>query len=165
MLPISDVKFAKSINNKSNIDWILFDVYKIAPHYPLEVSIYGYVFNEHTVFNIKNPVYQTIEMQRVRIADKFLNKSLRDNLKGLKLTCGLVVCIHYLNVIKSHLIIFSLFHTVKYSVHISRTVYISWRPKGRKYWHLQQSIVYNCSKCEGKFEYEVKSSDAYNVEW
>lgn len=95
MLPISDVKFAKSFKNPSEsaIDWIIFDIYKIASHFPLEVETYGHILNNNTIINIKNPTYQTTETQRVRIDDKFLSKSLRDDLKGLKLTCGLVVCI------------------------------------------------------------------------
>lgn len=92
MLPISEAMFAKRFRNtsNSNIDWILFDVYKIAPHYPLEVSIYGYVFNEK-INEISN--YQTTYFQRLQVTDKFSSKSNRDNLKGLHLKCGLVVCI------------------------------------------------------------------------
>lgn len=93
MLPISDAKFAKSISNNSDstIEWVLFDIYKVASHFPLEVATYGYILNNNTIINIQNPAYQTIETQRIRIADKFLSKSLRDDLKGLRLTCGLVV--------------------------------------------------------------------------
>lgn len=99
MLLLSDAKFAKSVSNSSgsSIDWILFDVYKVAPHFPLEISAYGYVFNRNTIANIKNSIYQTAETARVRIADKFLSKSVRDDLKGLRLTCGLVVCTRSMN--------------------------------------------------------------------
>lgn len=84
MLPISESMFAKKFENidtGSSINWVLFDIYKIAAHFPLEVSIYGYIFSETE--------YPT---QRLQITDKFLSKSTRDDLKGLQLKCGLAVC-------------------------------------------------------------------------
>lgn len=101
MLPISEAIFAKSYKNTSdfNIDWILFDVYKIAPHYPLEVSTYGYIFNENIISDEENEVWQSFTTQRFRLADKFLSKSTRDDLKGLKLKCGLVVCICFIHLV------------------------------------------------------------------
>lgn len=94
MLPISESIFVKKFQNidtGSNINWILFDVYKIAADFPLEVSIYGYIFNE-TIINSTNNEHST--QQRLQITDKFLSKSTRDDLKGLQLKCGLAVCIH-----------------------------------------------------------------------
>lgn len=93
MLPISEAIFAKSYGNVSNtdIDWILFDVYKIAPNFPLEVSIYGHVFAENILKDGENTTSQIVFSQRFKLADKFLSKSTRDDLKGLKLTCGLGV--------------------------------------------------------------------------
>lgn len=87
MLPISEAIFAKKFHrSNSDIDWILFDVYKIAPDYPLEVSVYGYTFDVSTM---------PFHGDRIEITEKFRSKSARDNLKGLTLTCGLVVCIEY----------------------------------------------------------------------
>lgn len=96
MLPLSEVKFAKSMSNDSAsmfMDWILFDVYKIAPDFPLEVSVYGYVFNKNTIDyeNLAKP--QDAIYERIKITDKFQSKSTRNDLMGLKLKCGLVVCI------------------------------------------------------------------------
>lgn len=88
MLPISNAIYAKNLttDSNSNIDWILFDVYKIAPDFPLEVSIYGHISTENQTSN-------NIVPERFKLADKFLSKSTRDDLKGLELTCGLGVCI------------------------------------------------------------------------
>lgn len=89
MLPISDAIFAKKYNvANSGIDWILYDVYKIASDFPLEISTFGHIFDNEVNMAMK---YRS---QRLRIANKFLSKSTRDDLKGLKLTCARVVCIH-----------------------------------------------------------------------
>lgn len=97
MLPISNVIFAKSYTNESNsnIDWILFDIYKIATIFPLEVSIYGYIFLENTLGDDKNQTSNRFASERFMLADKFLSKSTRDDLKGLQLTCGLGVRIFF----------------------------------------------------------------------
>lgn len=92
MLPVSDAVYATP-NSNETIDWTLFDVYKIAPHFPLEISIFAYVFNsiEVEAKEGKNP----LEWARARISvtAKFQSKSTRNDLKGLKLKCGLVVSI------------------------------------------------------------------------
>lgn len=97
MLPISEAMFAKKFQTTgtdSNIDWILFDVYKIAPDFPLEVSIFGYIFNANAILYANNQ--SEFPHQRLQITAKFLSKSARDDLKGLHLKCGLVVCMHAL---------------------------------------------------------------------
>lgn len=89
MLPISDVIFAKKFQNaNSGIDWVLYDVYKIASDFPLEVSTYGHIFDNEVNTAIK------YAYRRLKITNKFLSKSTRDDLKGLKLTCARVVCMH-----------------------------------------------------------------------
>lgn len=95
MLPISEAIYAKSYGNGSDliIDWILFDVYKIASDFPLEVSVYGYIFNENITIDEESE--QSAITPRFRLADKFLSKSTRDDLRGLRLKCGLVVCISF----------------------------------------------------------------------
>lgn len=100
MLPISEVMFAKTYKNDSEesnseeaIDWILYDVYKVAPRFPLQVSIYGYLFNEAAALPWNNPEPISSEPQRIRITDKFLSKSARDDLQGLQIRCGYGVCI------------------------------------------------------------------------
>ncbi|XP_031620817.1 glutamate receptor ionotropic, delta-2-like isoform X2 [Contarinia nasturtii] len=92
MLPISEAMFAKRFRNISDpaIDWILFDIYKIAPHFPLEVSIYGHVFNKNTIINV-NADNKMTKTQWIQVTDKFTSKSNRDDLMGLQLKCGLVI--------------------------------------------------------------------------
>lgn len=82
MLPISDVIFAKRLHNANfcDIDYILYDVYKISTDFPLEISAYGHIILNDEAANA------------IKIMDKFLRKSTRDDLKGLKLTCARVVC-------------------------------------------------------------------------
>lgn len=94
MLPISEAMLAKSFSDQSDgiIDWILFDVYKIAPDFPLDVSVYGYILKENNAANEINSIYQEPVAKRIRVTDKFQSKSTRDDLMGLKLKCGLVVC-------------------------------------------------------------------------
>lgn len=94
MLPISEVMFAQkssSTNSESGIDWILYDVYKIASDFPLEISIYGLIFSKNTTIE-SNEAFEFPE-QRLEIDAKFLSKSTRDDLKGVQLKCGFVVCI------------------------------------------------------------------------
>lgn len=91
MLPISEAMLAKDVRNNSdaNIDWILFDVYKIAADFPLQVSVYGYIFDG---YNENDVVAEDSKHERIKVTDKFRSKSTRDDLMGLKLKCGLVVC-------------------------------------------------------------------------
>lgn len=101
MLPISEAMFAKRFKSNSEllIDWILFDVYKIAASFPLVVSVYGFIHSNKTgvfkgdEFPTSNQLTQNTIDQRIQITDKFQSKSVRDDLQGLKLKCGLVVCI------------------------------------------------------------------------
>lgn len=90
MLPISEAMFAKKFpNNDQSIDWILFDVYQIAPNYPLKVSTYGYIFREGASNYTDNKPDGS--SQHLQTTAQFLNKSIRDDLNGLQLVCGLVV--------------------------------------------------------------------------
>lgn len=92
MLPISEAMFAKKFHNSnSSVDWILFDVYKVASDFPLQVSTYGYIFNKST--NIDSNPTNLRDCDRLRTTDKFRSKSVRDDLQGLKLTCGKAVSI------------------------------------------------------------------------
>lgn len=96
MLPISDVIFAKKSQDSNSgdggigigIEWILYDVYKIASDFPLEISTYGHIFDNE----VNTPMKYA--QQRLKITNKFLSKSTRDDLKGLKLTCARVVCVY-----------------------------------------------------------------------
>lgn len=99
MLPVSDAIYAMCFSNTMDnstvavIDWILFDVYKIASHFPLEVSVFAFILNS-TVVNaheFDDPVEWA--QQRVNVMAKFQSKSTRDNLQGLRLKCGLVVSV------------------------------------------------------------------------
>lgn len=77
LLAISDAIYALR-RNSSTIQWKLFDVYQIAPDYPLEISLFADLFECNETGNYV-----------LAVADKFsTNRTPRDNLKGLKLTCG-----------------------------------------------------------------------------
>lgn len=94
MLPVSDVIYAiPNTNNKwnSTIDWIFFDIYKIAPNFPLEISIFAFIYNSNAVEIDEYDCPWKWAWQRVSVTPKFQSKSTRDDLKGLQLRCGLVV--------------------------------------------------------------------------
>lgn len=97
MLPISEVIFAyRHVNSfDDNIDWILYDVYKIASQFPLEMLMYGNIFNKFALNDRDQRCSADCTQNCIVIEKKFLNKSIRDDLKGLKLKCGLVVCIFF----------------------------------------------------------------------
>lgn len=89
MLPISQVIFTQMKNDST---WILYDVYKVAPHFPLEISVFGYILPRENAleFDIGCAAQQKYH-SRVQVVDKFQSKSTRNDLKGLKLMCGLVI--------------------------------------------------------------------------
>lgn len=92
MLPISNVIYAKRTNNTSEIiEWILFEVYKVAPTFPLDISIFANVLKSNAVQANEYEQRWLWAWQRVNVTEKFQSKSTRDDLKGLKLTCGLAV--------------------------------------------------------------------------
>lgn len=80
-----------NINMTAAIDWILFDVYKIASHFPLEVSVFAFVFGSTEVSALEFENSWSWAQRRVNVTAKFQSKSTRDDLQGLKLKCGLVV--------------------------------------------------------------------------
>lgn len=91
MLPVSESVYGKQLMNapeeKSSTEWQLYDVYKIAPQYPLAVSKLGRIFGE-------TPDYEREHwspLDYMKVQPRFYNKSSRDDLQGLKLKCGLVV--------------------------------------------------------------------------
>lgn len=98
MLPVSEAMFAKKFHDSNaSIDWILYDVYKVAPDFPLQVSTYGYIFNASTNIN-SNPI-DLRAGARLQTTDKFRSKSVRDDLQGLQLTCGKAVKRHFISFI------------------------------------------------------------------
>lgn len=124
MLPISETMFANKFEhfaNEPNINWILFDVYKIAPNYPLEISTYGYIFKEPTINYTNN--FTNDSTQRLQITTKFLSKSTRDDLKGLQLKCGLVVGI-FTYFILINILVACLTNCVYNRLHIRRDTHI-----------------------------------------
>lgn len=148
--------FAKRFRNNS---WILYDVYKIAPHFPLEISIYGYLFNENNTMNVENAIYQTAETQRIRISDKFSSKSVRNDLKGLKLRCGLGVC--EILIAKKFLITFPHFNYVYSKILLdclSWEIYVFRRSESWTCRYFLQRDCFCCGKYERKFKYEVNNS-------
>lgn len=123
MLPVSDAIYAMRFSNTMAdvVDWIFFDVYKIASHFPLEVSVFAFILSstEVNAYEFDDPVEWA--QQRVNITAKFQNKSTRDNLQGLKLKCGLAVkCL----LISSNWI-FKKNENILYLDCLSREIYIS----------------------------------------
>lgn len=88
IFPISEVMFANKQPPASNLSWLLFDVYKVAANFPLEISVYAKIFNDYE--DLDNQ-WLNNKNWLIEIADKFRNKSTRLDLKGLALDCGLVV--------------------------------------------------------------------------
>lgn len=86
---------SNTMDNSTNavVDWILFDIYKIASHFPLEVSVFAFILSstEVNAHEFDDPVKWA--RQRVHVTAKFQSKSTRDNLHGLKIKCGLVVSV------------------------------------------------------------------------
>lgn len=95
MLPVSDAIYAMRYGPAAVIGWILFDVYKIASQFSLEVSVFAFILSsiEVNALEFDDPVEWA--QQRVNVMEKFQSKSTRDNLQGLKLKCGLVVSVCY----------------------------------------------------------------------
>lgn len=93
MLPGSESVYARryknTTNDASSIEWHLYDVYKIAPEYPLAIAKLGRVFDETTSSADKGKFRSPLDSMEVEA--RFYNKSSRDDLQGLKLKCGLVV--------------------------------------------------------------------------
>lgn len=89
MLPVSESVYTERHINMSDesVDWILFDVYKIAPNFPLEISELGRISDEKSIADYD------VATTYMEVGSRFYNKSSRDDLKGLKIKCGLVVSI------------------------------------------------------------------------
>lgn len=76
--------------------WLLFDVYKVAAKYPLEISLFATIFAEEDATDpYKADFAHKYNNESLRITDKFQRKSTRLDLKGLSLDCGLVASIQY----------------------------------------------------------------------
>lgn len=76
MLKISEVIYAKR-SRVNPIEWQLLDIFKIAPNFPMNVSLFGHVNG-----NGNNEVQLVMRATTV---------SRRGNLQGLLLPCGIVV--------------------------------------------------------------------------
>lgn len=136
MLPISDFVYTKRCANyteQSSPFWALFDVYKIAPQYPLKISKLGRITNEPWVSNYS--VANWPSQYDIVVEPRFYNKSARNDLMGLKIRCGLVVSI------TMHRITLKgkttrPYHSITFCiVCIPGAVYIFGRPKSGKYGH------------------------------
>lgn len=91
MLPISHFVYTKRNMNMNDeiVDWSLFDVYRVAPQFPLEIRKFGHIFNEST--NADYTAATGSPSKYIDVDKIFYNKSSRDDLKGLKIRCGLAV--------------------------------------------------------------------------
>lgn len=84
MLTSSEVIYAK--RSSTNLtDWHLLDIYKVAPHFPMNVSLFGNVNSEMSI-----GAHQ--KSNEVELAVRPTTGSRRGNLQGLIIPCGLVVC-------------------------------------------------------------------------
>lgn len=97
IFPISEVIFAKKQSSESNLNWLLFDVYKVAENWPLEISIFARILNDHNVLDSQCALsnYKNDKNGLLQITNKFQKKSTRLDLKGLALDCGLVVSVFF----------------------------------------------------------------------
>lgn len=127
ILPISEVIVAKRKNVNATIKtakWFLYDVYRIASNYPLEISLFGQIMNDVNDTNIMDAECLTKEKNnKLSVTKKFLSKSTRDDLKGLTLTCGLVVSIKRCNIFFGSNLLLSFIHdkdSISGNIHISR---------------------------------------------
>lgn len=71
MLAISEVIYAK----RNKLNWILFDIYKIASDFPINVSVFGAING----------------IEQVQLLMAATTGSRRRNLQGLIIPCGLAV--------------------------------------------------------------------------
>lgn len=81
IFPISEVLYVQRDDETIGNKWRLIDVYKIGPGFDFEISLFGLITASSGAH------------ERLKVTHKFQSKLTRKNLKGLKLTCGLVVCI------------------------------------------------------------------------
>lgn len=92
IFPISEVIYAKRIRNETLVNWLLYDVYKVAPNYPLQVSLFAHLMaEEYLEDDSLNATCPMNRNARVILAEKFLRKSTRDDLQGLRIKCGRAV--------------------------------------------------------------------------
>lgn len=92
VFPISDVTYAQRLNDLSGSNWKLFDVYKVSSDLPLIIS-------ELTNVDCCKNVHGDWK-QNLTILDSVPDtKPLRYDLRGIKLTCGLVVSTRKLEMI------------------------------------------------------------------
>lgn len=90
ILPISEVIFAKKLK-LDTIQWQLLDLYKIAPDFPLKVLPFG-TLGISTVDD--NECESEVPSELIlEVTARVTTGSRRKNLEGLKIPCGLVVCI------------------------------------------------------------------------
>lgn len=93
ILPISEVIFAKKLNSDI-IQWQLFDLYKIASDFPLKVLPFG-TLEISTVDG--NECEAEIPSESIlKVTARVTTGSRRKDLEGLKIPCGLVVCMNVL---------------------------------------------------------------------
>lgn len=84
--------FVKRNSKDTMVKWMLYDVYKIASKYPLQITLFGYIMFENYLETVDfDSTCSENRNARLIMADKFLSKSTRDDLQGLTLSCGLVV--------------------------------------------------------------------------
>lgn len=68
---------------KLNGLWLLYDIYKLASNFSVEISLFGTI-----------PTGNRSEFVNLKLTEKFQRKSTRLDLKGIHLNCGLVVSIY-----------------------------------------------------------------------
>lgn len=68
---------------RTNLTWILFDIYKIAPEFPMNVSVFGAINSA-----VPTSAHESDSVQLLMAAT---TGSRRANLQGLIIPCGLAV--------------------------------------------------------------------------
>lgn len=93
MLPNSDVVSMRAMNNSAN-NWKLAYVYKIAPEFPISLTPLGQIEipEQPTLCYIEGCEAQEKNC-RLNISLEIASKRYRNDLQGVSLTCGLVVCL------------------------------------------------------------------------
>lgn len=76
-MPISDLFIAKRCQNDTN-EWKLFDAYKLNVGYDIEIT--------------ENGIIESMQVtDRLKVSEANFSATRRQNLKGVNITCGLMV--------------------------------------------------------------------------
>lgn len=145
------------MSNDTRVKWLLYDVYKVASSYPLQISLFGHILSESYLVTLDlDSSCSENRNERMVLTEKFLSKSTRDDLQGLTLSCGLVVSLsEWINLIvdiptRTGILVWII------SDSVSRTLHVPWGPKCRKCRYFYQRNGHCCCQFAWKFEHELQ---------